>query len=98
MSFNYSNSGWRYIDNVILERLAICRRKLGQMTGFVLCCLQLIENRSLLSPQELERYIDQLNEATIKMENREFFPFYFFFFKETLLLIFTFSLFSLLDF
>ena len=69
MVYKYSENGWFDLDVILLEKLSKCQKQLGQLTRYVESCLYLAANPTLLKPEELKQYVDDVNEVARKMEN-----------------------------
>ncbi|KAJ3042977.1 hypothetical protein HDV00_006284 [Rhizophlyctis rosea] len=69
MVYRYSENGWFDLDAIVLEKLSDCQKQLGQLTRYVESCLYLAANPSLLEPEQVQQYVDDIAEIAKKMEN-----------------------------
>eukprot|EP00842_Homolaphlyctis_polyrhiza_P006352 jgi/Hompol1/6718/HPOL_002317-RA len=67
VAFKHANSEWHHIETVVIERLAICQRELGQHRQLVESCLYLAMYPQLVTEGKAEYFVDELHRAAVAM-------------------------------
>ncbi|KAI9097282.1 hypothetical protein DFS34DRAFT_621113 [Phlyctochytrium arcticum] len=69
MVYKYSANGWTGLDLLVMEKLAICQKKLQRTTQYLEVCLHIVANADLLESDRLSHFSDEFIWATKHAEN-----------------------------
>ncbi|KAF0436082.1 Trafficking protein particle complex subunit 10 [Gigaspora margarita] len=67
----YGEQGWTVVENSLLFKYAECQKELGRIKQYVLSCLSLLKNHTLLSEEEAAFYMEEVKKLCGSLEKDE---------------------------